>query len=200
MKVNLRTIFSKAKTKTNDWKQLAPAIFKDSNGVWYHRFEDEMLMPIERMREMQTAIREIGNKVSDGDLMAFLDNQNKILFGNEAAEKKLELLAKHLSILKERTEFTIASPELLMNLACILYIREDEDPYVFSKDIHQQKVEQLTKDSREGLAAFFYKAGLSAYLPSPNGLATGTEQLLRQSQEMVKKARTYEKHIEEATS
>jgi|GEM_PF-6889656 len=159
-----------------------------------------MQMPIERMKEIQTCIREIGNKVSDADLSVFLDNQNKILFGNEPADKKLELLAKHISILKERTEFSIAAPDLLMNLACVLYIREDEDPYVVSKDIHEQKVGQLTKDSRGVLADFFYRVGLSAYLPSQSGLTTGIERLLQQSAEMTAKARMYEKHLAEAIS
>jgi len=187
-------------TSRDSWKQLAPRVFQDSKGVWYHRFEDEMQIPIERMKEIQTCIREITNKVSDTDLLAFLDNQSKIIYGNEPADKKLEMLARHNSILKERTEFTVAAPDLLMGLVAVLYIREDEDPYVVSKDIQEQKVAQFTADSRGVLADFFYKAGLSEYLPSPSGLTTGTERLLKQSMDLTAKARMYEKHLAEATS
>lgn len=189
-----------ATSSSVDWKQLAPRVFQDSKGIGYHRYDDEMQMPIERMKEIQTCIREITNKVSDTDLVAFLDNQSKIIYGNEPADKKLEMLAKHNGILKERTEFSVAAPDLLMNLAAILYIREDEDPFVVSREIHDQKVAQFTADSRGVLADFFYRVGLSAYLPSPSGLTTGIEQLLQHSAELTAKARTYEKHIAEATS
>jgi len=189
-----------SKPSASDWRQHCTLAFKDSNGVAYWRYQDEMLIPMPRMNEIQTGIREVLNKVNDTDLTAFLNNQSKIIFGTEAAEKKLELLAKHQAIMKERVEFTVAAPDLLMGLVAALYIRDDEDPTVISEEIKRAKIEQFTKDSRGVLADFFYKAGLSAYLPSESGLVTGTEQLLRLSAEMTIKARRFEKDIAEATS
>ena len=188
------------KTEAADWRQHCTLAFKDSNGVAYWRYQDEMLIPMPRMNEIQTGIREVLNKVNDTDLTAFLNNQSKIIFGTEPAEKKLELLAKHQAIMKERVEFTVAAPDLLMGLVAALYIRDDEDPTVISEAIQREKVEQFTKDSRGVLADFFYKAGLSAYLPSESGLVTATEQLLKLSAEMTTKARKFEKDIAEATS
>jgi len=186
--------------KAADWRQNCTPIFQDSNGVTYWRYQDETLIPMPRMREIETGIREVLNKINSTDLLAFLDNQNKISFGVETPEKKLELLAQHRAILRERVEFTVAAPDLMMGLVAALYIRDDEDPTVISEQIKQEKIAQFTKDSRGVLADFFYKAGLSAYLPSESGLATGIEQLLRLSAEMTTKARKFEKDIAEATS
>lgn len=195
----MKKIFNWFKKKP-DWKKDCEFQFKDSQGLDYYRYVDEMQLPIKRTEAVQIAIREIQNKISDQDLKAFLENHNKILFGSEPNEKKLELLARHAAILKERTEFTVAAPDLLMNLTAYLYIREDEDPYSIDEVIHEEKIKQFTIDSRGVLAVFFYNAGLSAYLPSPSGLRDGTERLLKKSAEIAMKGREMEKQLAEATS
>ena len=195
----MKKIFSWFKPK-KDWKSDCEFQFKDSKGLDYYRYVDEMQVPIKRTEAVQIAIREVTNKISDSDLKAFLENHNKILFGSEPNEKKLELLARHAAILKERTEFTIAAPDLLMNLTAYLYIREDEDPYSIDEVLHQEKVKQFNTDSRGVLADFFYNVGLSAYLPSPSGLRSGTEKLLQKSAEIAMASRMMEKHIAEATN
>lgn len=56
---------------------------------------------------------------------------------------------------------------LVMAMASVWIVREDEDPIIFNKDIHDQKVKFFEAECREGSAFHFFQktgfAGLPAY-------------------------------------
>jgi hypothetical protein len=193
---NLFNIFRKAPP---EWHSQTRRVFKDSAGNWYRRYEDEMQIPIQRMERLHIITREIGNRVTDGDLNAFLDNHEKILLGDKPADEKLRLLIQHTTNLRNRTEH-IAAPEMLMRLVCALYIREDQDPHLWDEALEDAKYDQLMKDQKGKLALFFSQAGLKEYLPSPDNLRSGTEKLLKQSQELLELGRKQEAEIAAASS
>ena len=182
-----------------DWKALCEVCFTDSQGVRYFKYIDELQIPIKRLQEMQTCLREIQNKTSDQDLLDFLDNHSKIIFGKETPEKKLEIIAKHASLLRERTEFSVATPDLLMSLTAHAYIREDENPLFVDDIVHKEKVIQFTKDSRGVLADFFYNAGLSGFLPFSSTTQLGIEKLLNLSSELSQTGKKMEQDISQVT-
>lgn len=179
------------------WWADAPRIFRDGKGNWYRRYEDEMKLPIKRMERLHIIAREIGNRVDDGDLSAFLENHESIILSDKTADEKLKLLHQHTVNLKQRTDL-LAPPELLMRLVCATYIREDQDPCVWDEALEDEKHAQLMRDQAGGLADFFYTAGLSGYLPSPSSLRSGTEKLLKKSQELAELGRKQEKELGEA--
>jgi len=177
-----------------EWFAHAPRVFKDSQGDHYRRYDDEMQIPILRMDQLQIITRELGNRVDDRDLGAFLENHESIILSDKSADEKLKLLHQHVSNLKSRTD-ALASPDLLMKMVCALYIREDQDPFVWDELLEADKHTLLMKEQSGGLAGFFYKLGLNGFLPSPDNLLSGTETLLKKSQELSKVGRQQESEI-----
>lgn len=187
----LKRLFSKPDP---EWWAKAPRVFKDSGGNWYRRYEDEMEIPILRMERLHIITREIGNRVTDDDLGVFLDNHESILLSDKSADDKLKLIMQHTRNLKDRTQ-SLAAPELLMRLVCALYVREDQDPHLWDEALEEQKFKTIMDEQQGGLADFFYRLGLKGYLPSPDNLRSGTEKLLKKSQELLEVGRKQEAEI-----
>jgi len=173
--------------------------FSDSKKLKYYRFIDEANVPLCRMNKADEYLRQNKNKISNSDMLLYLENHDKIIYSTIKQEIKLKQLADHNRFLKERLEITAPS-DLLMELVCVFYIREDEDPYKFSKDIHNQKIQQLMVDMEGNLHDFFYRAGLASLLPSPTGLIKNANGLLKNYQQQANLFKDRETKLSEALS
>jgi hypothetical protein len=160
--------------------------FWDSNGKRYYRFLNDTDIPILRMGKLQRILLEYNLRMDTKDLNTFLDAMQEALdkIVNESQKGKLKNLAwiGHLvEEMRRRKEFII-EPDLLMELAAILYIREDENPAVIDDSLQMEKIEQFKKDVSggpgSGLYDFFLMAGLPAYIPYLNTLSDNLEELM----------------------
>lgn len=154
-------------------------VFVDSTGASYYSVENDFDMPLDRIRAIEICVLGI---------MAGMDNKEMVLI-RESMKKAINGGNKpniahigHLLIEWERREDMILHPDLMFDLVANKYIREDEDPAVIDKEIHSQKVAQFKKDSKEGLYDFFYRAGLSQYMPYLTKLESEWEELWRTSE------------------
>lgn len=135
--------------------------FKDLKGNQYHRFENQDLMSIERLGELKKyytwlirglsniELEELIGQANEGIILAMrnIDDKNKI-------EKYLaNVISTHAEI-QMRSE-KISNTELYLNLLAVQYIRDDEDPLIFSETIQKEKVIAF-KEASGKLDSFFF--------------------------------------------
>jgi hypothetical protein len=130
-------------------------VFTDSNGKDYYRYTNDLeILEIESGlsgNELERIINAIDAAINEKDKKGMMSpNIGKIGFLIQEIKNRKEILIH---------------PELLFEAVAILYIREDEDPAIVDREILKEKIEQLKKDSVEGLYDFFYTSGLSTYIP-----------------------------------
>ena len=154
--------------QSKEYKQHMHFAFVDSNGKKYFYFKDLKYMPLAMLEQVEELQAQIAMKIKQKDLDEWVDAMKKLL--NGTSPNKITEAGYLLHALEERRTL-LADPVLLMNLACVLYVREDEmmnSVYTYSEELHAEKVTQLTKDKTKGgsLFDFFAQAGLTGYLPS----------------------------------
>jgi len=161
------------------WKHKADPLkgtdfaFVDLQGRKYYRYVDDMDIPVIRKGRIQLFLTELSRGLDGKETAMFLDNMESQLEAALSQPKNVANVSKYLASLmhlvgemKLRKD-NILHPTLLMDMAAILYIREDENPFEFDQALHNKKVETFTSDvsTRLGLYHFFVLARLDAYIP-----------------------------------
>jgi hypothetical protein len=125
-------------------------------------------VPIERMGRVQDYIIQLNRVVSNDELANFIQNMEQALFNATSGDKVKDLAKIGFLIgeLKSRKEMLL-HPEIMMELAGALYIREDQDPAEWNDEFEHKKVEMFRKNYTSGqLYDFFVTAGLSQFFPN----------------------------------
>lgn len=162
--------------------------FHDSNRKIYYRYSDYKKMPLKRLEQitkMQEVIRE-GMKRGKGTYLAEWIEKGKATI--EQSKTPKADFGKLLYALEERSK--LFDEDLLIELACLTYIREDENPHEFSETLHQEKINQIKKDLKlkaGGLYDFFQQAGLKDYLPSDVGTVLDYEEFTKVSRQKIER-------------
>lgn len=178
-----------------DWKKDCKHAFIDSTGKAYYRYMNEMNVPIQRMEKTEMILREMNSRISDLDIENYIENVNDQIYKDgRTCKQKLATIAELNAALKARSE-SFVDPDLMLRLICCLYIREDQDPAVWDDELEEEKFNRLKADKSGGLAAFFYQAGLSTFLPSAKQL---TEESIKLAEQTAKKFREMNVKIKEA--
>jgi hypothetical protein len=136
--------------------------FVDSNGKIYYSPENDFDTPVERIKAIEICVRQLSAGLSDNEMKKIREAMKKAL--NEGKKPDLARIG-HLVIEMENREEMVLHPDIMFDLVANKYIREDEDPFIVDKKIHQEKIEQFKKDSVDGLYDFFYRASLAQYIP-----------------------------------
>ncbi len=153
--------------KGKTYKENMEYAFTDSKGKRYFYFPDIKKLPLplfEKLNELQT---QLDARIPGPDLDKWVA-AIEALVNSDASSKKIRTeIGYWIGVLKERRQL-LFEPTILMEIAGLLYIREDENPAVYTVEIHKEKVAQFLADSKEGelLYDFFQHAGLSRYIPS----------------------------------
>lgn len=158
-------------------------VFIDSNIKSYWVPENDFDTPLERTRAIERCVRKIAAGLSEDEENTWLDAMEKAL--NSGKKSELSMIG-HLIIEKRRRKDMLLHPDLMFELLAYKYIREDEDPSVIDKTIQEEKIAQFRKDSKGGLYDFFYKAGLSAYIPYLTKLESEWSEYWKESEVKIK--------------
>ena len=125
-------------------------------------------IPIERMGRIQDLVIQLQRMVSKEELDIFLENMENALNASVsgAAVKNLAQIGFLVGEMRKRKEMLI-HPEVMMELAGAVLIREDQNPGEWNAEFEQKKVESF-KNAYKGkeLYDFFVLAGLSQYFPN----------------------------------
>jgi len=136
--------------------------FIDSNGKQYYSTINDFDMPYERTKALEKAVMRLRSGLSEEEHDLILDTIEKAL--NSGKKSELAVIGHCVIEMRKRKDLLL-HPEIMFDIAALRYIREDEKPYIVDPEIHRQKVKQFIKDSEGGLYDFFYKAGLSKFIP-----------------------------------
>lgn len=137
-------------------------------GHRFYVYNNVFDVPIERMGRVQDFIIQLNRVVSNEELATFIENMEKALYESTSGDKVKDLakIGFFIGELKSRKEMLI-HPEIMMELAGALYIREDQDPAEWNDEFEHKKVEMFRKNYTSGkLYDFFVQAGLTQFFPN----------------------------------
>jgi hypothetical protein len=155
------------KHQSKTYKENLEFAFIDSGGRKYYYFPDLKKLPLPLLEKLNELQEQMTCKIPGKDLDLWIEKVEEVLNGK--SKTKITDVGYWLGVLKERRTI-LFEPTILTEIAALLYIREDENPTNYNKEIHKEKFEMLWADSKEGgkLYDFFQQAGLSRYIPSEN--------------------------------
>lgn len=171
--------------QSKSYKENMTFVFTDSLNRKYFYFPDLKKMPLPLLEKLNELQEQLNAKIPGRDLDSWIKKVEEALNGR--SETKITDVGYWLGVLKERRSI-LFDPTILMEIAALLYIREDENPCVYNKELHKEKFELLWKDSQEGnkLYDFFQQAGLKGYIPSENITQENWQEYLTQVMEKIK--------------
>lgn len=137
-------------------------------GHKYYIYQNIFDIPIERMGRIQDLVIQLQRMVSKEELDVFLENMENALNASVsgAAVKNLAQIGFLVGEMRKRKEMLI-HPDVMMELAGAVLIREDQNPGEWNAEFEQKKVEAF-RNAYKGkeLYDFFVLAGLSQYFPN----------------------------------
>lgn len=148
---------------------------KGRNYYYYTKVEDMPLPLVEKLTELQEQLR---CKLPSSDLDRWIEAVEKVL--NNGG--KMTDVGYWLGVMKDRRSLLL-DVSILTEIAALLYIREDENPLTYNREIHKEKFNMIwNMGGKEGTALydFFAKAGLNAYIPSQSITRENWNQYLEQ--------------------
>jgi hypothetical protein len=166
----------------------AEKCFIDSEGNNYYRFKNDFDIPIYRLKEIQYRISIIKSGLNDNNISSLI----KIMKDAFNSPKKVDLAEIGYIITEiERRQNIFINTDLIMDIVCLTYIREDEKPEIVDWNIHKQKVERLKIDSMGGLYDFFCSSGIMQLLPFVGTTKEDWEQFYKESELKTKAMEMY---------
>ena len=172
--------------QSKSYKENMQFIFTDSQNRKYFYFPELKNMPLQLLEKLNELQAQLDSKIPGRDLDTWAKRIEEVLNGN--SHNKITEAGYWLGVLKDRRSI-LFDPTILTEIAALLYIREDENPCVYSSELHKEKFEMLWKDSQEGMKLydFFQQAGLKGYIPSGSITPQNWEQYLQESMEKINK-------------
>jgi hypothetical protein len=137
-------------------------VFVDSNGKEYYCVENDFDTHLERVRGIERCVREISAGLSNDEQKKIREAMKKAL--GDGKKPNIAMIG-HLIVEMDKREEMLLHPDAMFDLMAHRYVRSDEDPAIIDNKIHKEKIEQFRKDSEGGLYDFFYRMGLSMYIP-----------------------------------
>jgi len=144
LKNGLIEYYLKDQNKPVELTQLEYA-FTDKKGKKYYRFGTGVSLPIDRYAQLTKYLTLTTAKLTASNID---DITNKMLEMIQAGIDKNKNAAKIAALcyeLQDREKW-IVPHQLIYDILCVQYVREDEQPEVFSKDIHMEKVSTFMDD------------------------------------------------------
>jgi hypothetical protein len=142
--------------KTRKFKDVTlKRAFRSVSGENIYIWPETSPLPLERMAEMMKILELIGCNIDGETFTAYVDEINELApkaFNDPKSAGRLAALGQTLSM--RRTAFP--HRDLLLNYCAIWLILENENPFVFDPEIHQQKINMFTADCRQQGSYFFF--------------------------------------------
>lgn len=133
-----------------DWRSYCEMAFVDELGRKYYRYKKEYKMPIKRMAYVDTLKVQYMMSWSQLEQAEFdkkLSNLIESITTKQHFSKFYKEVAEIETLLGEKTlrQGMVIQEDILVELVCAIFIREDEDPYEINDAIQAEKVEIVKK-------------------------------------------------------
>ncbi len=143
--------------------------YTDLNGVGYFGFGKDMSLPVDRLGKLYEFMEYLMKGMSASEDEA-IDKaiSNALETGLTNPKEKAAAKIGSLIMEREKRRRLVIHSELLYNILAVQWVREDENPSVYSNEIQMQKVEQFKREVGEGSSYPFFQVPeltqLSSYL------------------------------------
>jgi hypothetical protein len=174
-------------------------VLTDSKGVRYYEYIRTDWLPLQRLEQMDTRIKEIESKIGRESLELFAE-----CLEQAANQQKLTLVARLAGELTERLKL-LYDPETMMRMLCGMLIREDQigAAHIWNQRTENEKFTQLMTDNENGqLSFFFQKCNLKSILKSTNTSDSDWEQATSEPiiQNQLKEVRLFDQMLRDISS
>lgn len=193
-KISIKEI--QAEAAKDKWLELTDFVF-EINGKKYFKFTNSGDLPMKRYEALNISLIKLSKRLTDEEtelLFSILKESLGEWVNATIHKKKVSNIQTAFFAIQEmesRQKNLMFHPELLLDLAAITIIREDENVFEINPVIHKEKIEAFRLWG--GDEDFFIKCGVMAFLPSAEGLITKSKQLWEQHQEQIQLSlRTYQ--------
>jgi hypothetical protein len=130
----------------------------------YYRFPKEVNLPLERFSMALGLMERISSGLSGSEMEQILEGMEKALSAGLSNPKNAAVVAGYIHVIRER-QTNVIHRDLLLNLAAIWVIRDDEDPTIINPDIHNQKLNEFDAICKGGSHDFFSQLGIMPLVP-----------------------------------
>lgn len=180
------------------WKELCEVAF-DLDGHTYYQFRDSGNIPLVRYKEVQAILINLENRLSSEELTKLIEiARNSILQAIEGSGRKdrgngLQTALWTFQEIEHRHQSIGLHTDLILELACMTLIRDDENPFVIDEQIQADKKRLFAENFNDH--AFFLQSGIAAFLPNVQQLESVWKELWEVSSQKLTDAKTAYKTI-----
>ena len=189
----------------NDIKKLQAELSKTSfkekctfafelDGHTYYKFTNSGDIPLQRLERIQVDIIMLENRLSKPELDTLIEiaqqslNDAFVAFKQENKMNKIQHAIWAMEEIKSRKETLMFHPDILMDMAALNLIRDDENPFIINEDLHKEKVELFK--TKGGELPFFLEAALNHYMPNSKELIQQLVELWESHKKIIEKSNT----------
>lgn len=150
-------LYNKELSKKVDAKDLQFR-YVDLQGISYYGFGKDMSLPVDRLGKLYEFMEYLMKGMSASEDEA-IDNAIEAAIETGLSNPKEKASAKVGSLIMERRKRRrmVIHSELLYNILAVQWVREDENPSVYSNEIQMAKVEQFKREVGEGSSYPFFQ-------------------------------------------
>lgn len=134
--------------------------FIDSDGKKWYKISQDVKMPYDRFVNLQKYLVELGACMTHDEFILFKRAIKEALSKPKPDIAMIGFLAQELEI----REQMLVHEEIMYKILNTIFVREDQDPYIWDEEIENQKVAQLRKDSSK-MKGFFLSEIMKKYVP-----------------------------------
>jgi hypothetical protein len=180
------------------WKEMCEVAF-DLEGRTYYQFTDSGNIPLVRYKEMQAILINLESRLSSEELTKLIEiARNSIVQAIEGSGRKdrgngLQTALWTFQEIEYRHKSIGLHTDLILDLAALHLIRDDENPFEINEQIRADKRRLFEGNFADH--AFFLRSGMNAYLPKVNELESVWQELWTVSSQKVADAKTAYKTI-----
>lgn len=155
----------------------------------YYKYKDSGKIPMKRLEELQVKVLMLQNRLdkNEFDLLTNIieESVQRALdsFNQTNRMSGLQDAIFAVQEMKSRKDDLMFHPGILMEIAGLMIIRDDENPTIVNELLTNEKVELFTKQSNT--LDFFLQSGLMEFLPNSKELINASKEQLTAYQNQV---------------
>lgn len=168
----LKKLFKrKSKPELSPVKDKLIHLFNGSDGHDYYGFKIDSDLPLARFEVQLMLLEHMRAGMTGEEIMNILNNIDmltaEILKSNDKDRPGHAAKIGTLTTIARARMSNTLHHDLMLSMAAVWVVRDDEDPITFSQDIHDQKRTFFEAECKEGSAYYFFQktgfAGLPTY-------------------------------------
>jgi hypothetical protein len=165
-------------------------------GVDYYQFPEYLSIPIDRLSKIAEYAKWITRGLDKKNLLELIDIADKTLYEGLSNSKNAAKIGYIIQEIRER-ENKCVNADIYYNYFASYYIREDEDPLIFSEQIQQEKA-ALFKDASGDINSFFFHLPELRELQKQSSISTSVwESIAKESMIQAQRGQSIKKILEQ---